>query len=323
MTKWLTRLSLTAVFVLGIHGEIVVGVFVGLALFAYALPLAIDTYVVAAFRAGRDIAWALSLLAVTIGGGHYLIGATGGDPKRAVKALGEHGSVPQGAMGAAVGVVIVLVLWRVHVLSKAIKADEAAAAQAVLNAERAARDAEIAEQERLAALEHERVEHAARLRAEEADRARAERREREQADRDREEAKARQARENREHAARLAAEEAERRRRAEQDRAAADLARREADARAEEARARVLAEQAAADRAAADRAQAEAAAARAAKAKPPAAAKPEPAGLHAVPSPTASREELIEKVRAGQLSHREAADQLGVSTKTIQRAVNG
>lgn len=280
MTKWLTRLSLAAVFVLGIHGEIVVGIFVGLGIFAYALPAAVDTYVVAAFRAGRDIAWALSLLAVTIGGGHYLIGATGGDVKRAVEALGAHGSKQQGAMGASVGVVIVLVLWRVHVLSKGIKADEAAAVQAAEDAEKAVRDAEIAERERVAQVARDDAEHAARLRREEVElQARIEReREERRIELRRAESEAEQAR--------IMAE-----------REAAERARTEASAAA---------------------AAAKAAKAKPAAVKKPEPVETKLHAVPSRPAPT-DREAAVKAWLANEITQEEAAERAGVSTKTIQR----
>lgn len=112
MSRVLVYVSLIATLALGAHAEYKIGEFVGLDTplayglnLAMALPVAIDCYVLAALIAARDVPVALTVLAVSIGGGHVYIGAAEKDIAKAIT-------------GGAVGLLLVAVLWRVEELAK-------------------------------------------------------------------------------------------------------------------------------------------------------------------------------------------------------------
>jgi len=106
--------------VLGLPGVQVGPVVVSLAL---AVPAAIDSYVIAALRAGRDVAYALTLTALSV--------ATG-----TATAIAEPAREVQLVAAALFGAVISVVLWRVHELEHAEHrtADQVTALQAEVSA---------------------------------------------------------------------------------------------------------------------------------------------------------------------------------------------
>ncbi|GAB6901926.1 hypothetical protein [Kineosporia succinea] len=306
--------ALIAIFTASIHAEIEAGKFVGLGDFAYALPFAIDSYVIASVMTRLDVGQAFAVMGVSVGGGHFLIGMKKG--------------VEYGAAAAAIGILLTVVLWRVHTLMEKRKERRETAAAAVAAEEQKARGAEIAERARLAQIARDDAEHAARLEAERIEREEAARRARVQAELDRKEADARIARETREHTARLAAEQEERRLKSQREREQAEAARVERERLAAEARAREAEAKAAAEREAAERAKAEASAARAAKPKTATERVEQSAGLRAVPAPKGKPKSASEQARglapevvAGRISPREAAERIGCDPSIIRRAV--
>jgi hypothetical protein len=89
----------------------------------WLLPVAIDVYVLAALAQRRDLVWALSLDGLAVAGAHAVhlgqrttwwaehVDRAGGDFQWVIPAL-----------GAAWGVILVLVMWRVHVVAPTKKA---------------------------------------------------------------------------------------------------------------------------------------------------------------------------------------------------------
>lgn len=143
-------LSLAATLALGATAEAAVGQLAGLGDRAWLLPVSIDCYVVSAFATGgRDVRWALGVLAATIGGGHAYLAwhETAGDGR------GE-----RAILGLVVGLVVVLILWRVE---RAAVAD-AARRRAAVEAERQRAEAAAAAQLAAEAEARRKAEAAAR-----------------------------------------------------------------------------------------------------------------------------------------------------------------
>ena len=80
---------------------------------ALAVPLAVDTYVIAALRAGRDVVYAMSLIALSVAAG-------------TITAIAQPPQAVQLVAAAGFGAVMSVVLWRVHALDHA---DQLLAAQ--------------------------------------------------------------------------------------------------------------------------------------------------------------------------------------------------
>jgi hypothetical protein len=109
------------------HAEVYVGRWIGLGDSSWALPVAIDSYVVLALAVGRQVAPALLTLCASAGGGHFLIGwqnaANGASPAELwTRALAA----------TAVGIGLVLVLWQCERLAAAGKVERDAVAAAEL-----------------------------------------------------------------------------------------------------------------------------------------------------------------------------------------------
>jgi hypothetical protein len=119
--------SLAATLYLCFHAELQVGRWIGLGDSAWAIPVAVDCYVVLALAVERQAAPALLTLMVSAGGGDFLIGWKGA-PTDAERLL-------RGSVAAAVGVGLVLVLWQCERLATHGAAERhALAAQAVRHA---------------------------------------------------------------------------------------------------------------------------------------------------------------------------------------------
>lgn len=119
--RWLgslRHLSLLAVLAWTAHAHITLAHLLGAPVWlAWALPVAVDAYVLSALRAWetaparrhRDLRWALGLDAVAVAGSH------------AATQL-EVPALWRAAIAALLGVVLVLVLWRVHALDVEVRA---------------------------------------------------------------------------------------------------------------------------------------------------------------------------------------------------------
>jgi hypothetical protein len=95
--------SLAATLWLCWHAEVYVGKYIGLGDSAWALPIAVDAYVVLALAVGRQVPAALLTLSVSAGGGDFLIGwESAPDDERLLR----------GSVAAVVGVLLVAVLWQ-------------------------------------------------------------------------------------------------------------------------------------------------------------------------------------------------------------------
>lgn len=109
-SRWLTALSVMAALVLTAQAEWTLAQAVGWTIHvAWAWPLSLDAYVLAALRAGRDRGWALGLMSVSVCGSHAL-------PVLWTTA------VPWWVAGG-LSVVPPLVAWRVHELMRGAHVD--------------------------------------------------------------------------------------------------------------------------------------------------------------------------------------------------------